>query len=77
MVRPSGHTRYASPLVLAGVRRSIEAMRWPSATSDWVMAIRDLTRRVETGRVYDRDLESLADAVNDLVGAMARRGQRH
>ena len=55
----------------------VEAMRWPSATSDWVMAIRDLTRRVETGRVYDRDLESLADAVNDLVGAMARRGQRH
>ena len=55
----------------------VEAVRWPSATSDWVMAIRDLTRRVETGRVYDRDLESLADAVNDLVGAMVRRGQRH
>lgn len=55
----------------------VEAVRWPSATSDWVPAIRDLTRRVETGRVYDRDLESLADAVNDLVGAMVRRGQRH
>lgn len=54
----------------------VEAMRWPSATSDWVMAIRDLTRRVETGRVYDRDLESLAGAVNDLVGAMVRRGSR-
>ena len=55
----------------------VEAMRWPSATSDWVMAIRDLTRRVETGRVYDRDLESLAAVVNDLVGAIVRRGQRN
>ena len=55
----------------------VEAVRWPSATSDWVMAIRDLTRRVETGMVYDRDLESLAGAVNDLVGAIVRRGQRN
>jgi len=54
----------------------VEAVRWPSATSDWVPAIRDLTRRVETGRVYDRDLEDLAGAVNELVGAMVRRGQR-
>ena len=53
----------------------VEAVRWPSATSDWVTAIRDLTRRVETGRVYDRDLEDLAGAVNELVGAMVRRGQ--
>jgi len=52
----------------------VEAVRWPSATSDWVTAIRDLTRRVETGRVYDRDLEDLAGAVNELVGAMVRRG---
>ncbi|MCA0336974.1 MAG: hypothetical protein LCH66_08915 [Actinobacteria bacterium] len=54
----------------------VEAVRWPSATSDWVTAIRDLTRRVETGRVYDRDLEELAGAVNELVGAMVRRGHR-
>ena len=54
----------------------VEAVRWPSATSDWVTAIRELTRRVETGRVYDRDLEELAGAVNELVGAMVRRGQR-
>lgn len=55
----------------------VEAVRWPSATSDWVSAIQDLTRRVESGRVYDRDLESLAAVVNDLVGAMVRRGQRN
>jgi len=54
----------------------VEAVRWPSATSDWVTAIQDLTRRVEAGRVYDRDLESLAGAVNDLVGALVRRGRR-
>lgn len=53
----------------------VEVVRWPSATTDWVTAIRDLTRRVESGRVYDRDLEPLAGAVNDLVGAMVRRGQ--
>ena len=52
----------------------VEAVRWPPATSDWVAAISDLTRRVESGRVYDRDLESLAGAVNDLVGALVRRG---
>ena len=54
----------------------VETVRWPSATSDWVTAIRDLTRRVETGRVYERDLESLTGAVNDLVGALVRRGHR-
>ncbi len=51
-------------------------VRWPSTTSDWVTALRDLTRRVETGRVYDRDLEGLAEAVNELVGAMVRRGRQ-
>lgn len=54
----------------------VKAVRWPSATSDWVAAISDLTRRVESGRVYDRDLEDLAGAVNELVGAMVRRGMR-
>lgn len=54
----------------------VEAIRWPSATSDWITALGDLTRRVETGRVYDRDLENLAAAVNELVGAMVRRDRR-
>lgn len=53
----------------------VEVVRWPSATNDWVAALRDLTRRVESGRVYDRDLESLAAAVNELAGAMVRRGR--
>jgi len=54
----------------------VEVVRWPSATTDWVTALRDLTRRVESGRVYDRDLEGLAEAVNELVGALVRRGRR-
>ena len=54
----------------------VEVVRWPSATNDWVAALRDLTRRVETGRVYDRDLENLAVAVNDLVSALVRRDRR-
>ncbi len=53
----------------------VEVARWPSAISDWVTALGDLTRRVETGRVYDRDLENLAAAVNELAGAMVRRGR--
>lgn len=51
----------------------VEVVRWPSTTSDWVTALRDLTRRVETGRVYDRDLEGLGEAVNGLVAALIRR----
>lgn len=54
----------------------VEGVRWPSATGDWAIAIGDLTRRIKTGRDYDRDLESLAGADNDLVGEMVRRGQR-
>jgi len=54
----------------------VEAVRWPTATSEWLTAIRDLTRRVETGRVYDRDLKSLGGAVNDLIAAVARRERR-
>ena len=50
----------------------VEAVRWPTATSEWLTAIRDLTRHVETGRVYDRDLKSLGGAVNDLIAAVAR-----
>ena len=53
----------------------VEVARWPSAITDWVTALGDLTRRVETGRVYDRDLENLAAAVNELAGAMVRRGR--
>jgi len=48
----------------------VEAVRWPSATSDWMMtAIRDLTRRVETGRVCDRDLEDLAGGVGKSLSS--------
>lgn len=54
----------------------VEAVRWPSATKDWITTLKDLTRSVESGRVYDRDLENLAEAVNELVGAMVRRDRR-
>lgn len=53
----------------------VEVVRWPSTTSDWVVALRDLTRKVETGLIYDRDLESLGTAMNGLVAAMLRRGR--
>lgn len=55
----------------------VEVVRWPSTTGDWVLALGDLTRRVETGRIYDRDLESLGTAMNELVTAMLRRGRAH
>ena len=55
--------------------RRVEVVRWPSTTSDWVVALSDLTRKVATGRIYDRDLESLETAMNGLVAAMLRRGR--
>lgn len=51
----------------------VEVVRWPSTTGDWVVALRDLTRRVETGRVYDRDLESLSNVIAELGAAIVRR----
>lgn len=53
----------------------VELVRAPSTRADWITALEGLTQRVESGRVYDRDLENLAQAVDELVGALVRRGR--
>ncbi len=45
----------------------------PNSIPDFVDVLTDLTRRLDNGRVYDRDLPTLTAAVRDLVEALARR----
>lgn len=45
----------------------------PASVSEFVDVLADLTRRVDSGRVYDRDLPTLTATVRDLVEALARR----
>ncbi len=45
----------------------------PNSVPEFVDVLADLTRRVDSGRVYDRDLPTLVTAVNATVEALARR----
>jgi len=45
----------------------------PASVPEFVDVLVDLTRRLDSGRVYDRDLPTLTAAVRDLVEALARR----
>lgn len=45
----------------------------PNSVPEFVNVLADLTRRVDSGRVYDRDLPTLTATVRDLVEALARR----
>ena len=45
----------------------------PASVPDFVDVLADLTRRVDSGRVYDRDLPTLVTAVNATVDALTRR----
>lgn len=39
----------------------------------WARALRDLARQLDTGKVYDRDLLAIIEALNDVQAALARR----
>lgn len=39
----------------------------------WVPLLSELTRQLEDGRVYDRDLVALATALNSVLDACSRR----
>ena len=39
----------------------------------WPHALADLTAELDTGRVYDRDLPALADALGQVLNALDRR----
>lgn len=45
----------------------------PNSVPDFVDVLTDLTRRLDSGRVYDRDLPTLVTAVNATVDALTRR----
>lgn len=45
----------------------------PSSVPDFVDVLTDLTRRVDSGRVYDRDIPTLVAAVRATIDALARR----
>lgn len=42
----------------------------------WAAAVHELSRQLDTGRIYDRDLPDLATAVADLATALQRRTAR-
>lgn len=39
----------------------------------WIAALHELARQLNTGRIYDRDLPALNDALNEVLDAYARR----
>jgi hypothetical protein len=41
--------------------------------NDWVTLLQDLTQRLDSGRIYDRDLDALRDPVAALAQAVNRR----
>ncbi|MGL5850609.1 MAG: hypothetical protein ACRCZD_07460 [Phycicoccus sp.] len=45
----------------------------PHTVGEVVEVLQELTARVDSGRVYDRDLPTLATAVRGLVDALNRR----
>ncbi|WAX56199.1 hypothetical protein M6B22_16890 [Jatrophihabitans cynanchi] len=43
---------------------------------EWADQLRDLARQLDTGRVYDRDLDAVVEALRVVNDAVARR-ERH
>lgn len=39
----------------------------------WIAALHELARQLDSGRVYDRDLPAMTDALNEVVDAYGRR----
>ena len=42
---------------------------------DWVRLLRELTRQLDTGQLYDGDLYGVAGAVDEVVAALRRRAR--
>jgi hypothetical protein len=56
------------------VERQVE-VRVPAAPTrrDWARLLTELTRQLDDGRVYDRDLPELAAALGAVLAAYSRR----
>ena len=57
-----------------GVVREVEA--GPRSVEDWSSMLRRQAKRVDDGRVYDRDLAQLLASVEELSGPIHRRAKR-
>lgn len=62
------------------VDRPIEVVReveaGPRSVEDWSLMLRRQAKRVDDGRVYDRDLAQLLASVEELSGPIHRRAKR-
>lgn len=63
--------------VVREVKVEVEVVREvkvdPKSGQEWVAALGELVRQLDTGRVYDRDLDVLTGAVQSMVNAVNRR----
>ena len=64
------------------VDRPIEVVREvsvevePQSVAEWSALVRKLAKRLDNGRVYDRDLPALVSSVEELSAAVERREKR-
>jgi hypothetical protein len=49
----------------------------PPRSAEWAETLRGLTRQVDNGRLYDRDLTAVAEAAAELTDSLQRRLLRH
>lgn len=45
----------------------------PRTIAEWSELLTDLARRLDTGRIYDRDLPALNEAISTVIAAFNRR----
>ena len=45
----------------------------PRSVADWSRLLDDLARKLDAGRIYDRDLPALNEALTDVIDAFNRR----
>jgi hypothetical protein len=53
------------------VEVTVEVM--PRGGPGWLPVLGELVRQVETGRIYDRDLPALGEALQEVINALQRR----
>ena len=49
------------------------AQRWLIAHTEWVDALNELARQLDTGAIYDRDLVAITGALQAVLNAHQRR----
>ena len=54
------------------VERGVPELRMPRGP-EWIAALEELARQIDTGRLYDRDLRRLGQALYELAESYRRR----